>query len=69
MDRIYLAGVLGGGVQWWAVGIQCRIEVPEKWKVSRLLVPLLVSEVGFCPPRSNLVVQYVSNFSAYFSLK
>jgi len=32
-------------------------------------VPLLVSEEGFCPPSSNLVVQYVSSFSAYFSLK
>ena len=32
-------------------------------------MPLLVSEEGFCPPSSNLVVQYVSSFSAYFSLK
>jgi len=32
-------------------------------------MPLSVSEEGFCPPRSNLVVQSVSNFSAYFSLK
>lgn len=42
-------------------------KVPEKWEVSRLPAPLLISEEGFC--RIKLDVHCAGSFSPYFSLK